>query len=41
MYNRGNFSQAIVLGLLLLAIAFILQSLADFFRREIQVLENF
>jgi len=40
MYNRGNFSQAITLGILLLLIAFVLQSLADFFHRDIFTEEN-
>ena len=41
MYNRGNFTQAITLGILLLVIAFALQSLADFFHREPLAQENF
>ena len=41
MYNRGNFSQAITLGIILLAIAFFLQALPDFFRRETLIEENF
>jgi tungstate transport system permease protein len=38
--NTGNFGQGIILGVLLLVIAFILQSLSDFFRREERLEEN-
>ncbi len=38
--SQGIFSQGLVLGLLLLLIAFIIQSLADFFRREKTLYEN-
>ena len=41
MYNRGNFSEAITLGILLLVIAFVLQSMADFFHKEALAEENF
>ena len=41
MYNRGNFPQAITLGIALLVLAFILQSLADFFHKEALTEENF
>jgi tungstate transport system permease protein len=38
--NTGNFGQGIILGVLLLVIAFILQSLSDFFRKEERLEEN-
>lgn len=41
MRNKGEYSQAITLGILLLAIAFILQSLADFLHRGEKTDENF
>ena len=41
MYNRGEFSQAITLGITLLVIAFVLQLLADFFHPETLMAENF
>ena len=34
MYNRGNFPEAITLGILLLASAFLIQMLSDFFHKE-------
>jgi tungstate transport system permease protein len=39
--NMGEFNQAVVLGIILLGIAFLLQSLSDFFRRDTTVLENY
>jgi len=41
MYNRGNFYQAITLGIILLLLAFVLQSMADFFHRKLPAPENF
>ena len=41
MRNRGNYAEAITLGVTLLIIAFALQSLADFFHRQDQGEENF
>jgi tungstate transport system permease protein len=38
--NTGDFSQAITMGVLLLVIAFILQSLSDLFQREQSTDEN-
>jgi tungstate transport system permease protein len=38
--NTGDFGQGITLGILLLGIAFVLQSLSDFFRREEYPEEN-
>jgi tungstate transport system permease protein len=38
--NTGNFGQGIILGVLLLVIAFILQSLSDLFRKEERLEEN-
>jgi len=39
--NMGDFSQGITLGIILLVIAFSLQSLSDLFRREVKTVENF
>jgi tungstate transport system permease protein len=41
MRNQGHYGQAITLGVLLLLMAFILQSLADFFHKEEKADENF
>jgi tungstate transport system permease protein len=41
MRNRGNYREAITLGITLLAIAFVLQTLADFLRREKRAYENY
>lgn len=41
MRNKGEYSQAITLGVILLVIAFALQSLADFLRKEEKSDENF
>jgi tungstate transport system permease protein len=41
MRNKGNYSEAITLGVVLLIIAFILQTLADFLRREKRTGENY
>ena len=40
MQNRGNFTEAITLGVMLLGIAFVLQSLADFFHHPGLAEEN-
>jgi tungstate transport system permease protein len=41
MRNKGNYGEAITLGIVLLVIAFILQTLADFFHKEEKADENF
>jgi tungstate transport system permease protein len=41
MRSRGNYAEAITLGVLLLVIAFVLQSLADFFHRQEHGEDNF
>jgi tungstate transport system permease protein len=41
MRNKGDYSEAITLGILLLIIAFILQSLSDFLHKDIWGGENF
>jgi tungstate transport system permease protein len=41
MRNMGNYSEAITLGVVLLLLAFLLQSLSDFFRKETGIEENF
>jgi tungstate transport system permease protein len=41
MRNKGDYSEAITLGILLLIIAFILQSLSDFIHKDIWAGENF
>lgn len=41
MRNKGEYGQAIALGIILLVIAFILQSAADFLHREEQSDENY
>lgn len=40
MRNKGDFSEAITMGIVLLVISFIIQWLADFFRREEISVEN-
>jgi tungstate transport system permease protein len=39
--NMGEFDQAVILGIILLVIAFLLQSLSDFLRRGETALENY
>jgi tungstate transport system permease protein len=41
MRNMGNYNEAIILGVVLLLIAFLLQSLSDFFHKEKAGEENF
>jgi tungstate transport system permease protein len=41
MRNMGSYGEAITLGVLLLVIAFLLQSISDFLRRETAETENF
>jgi tungstate transport system permease protein len=41
MRNMGNFYEAIGLGIILLVIAFLLQSLSDFFIKDWKHEENF
>ena len=41
MRNMGNYEQAIALGIVLLLLAFAIQSIADALRRDIAVEENF
>ena len=40
MRNKGDYTEAITLGIILLLLAFVLQSLADFFRKEKLIEEN-
>ncbi|MCL2878978.1 MAG: ABC transporter permease [Treponema sp.] len=41
MRNMGNYGQAITLGIVLLIIAFLLQSFSDFIRKDTAIEENF
>ena len=41
MRNMGNYSEAITLGVVLLIIAFLLQSVSDFLHKEVLTEENF
>ena len=41
MRNMGNYTQAITLGVVLLLLAFMIQSLSDFLHKDIKIEENF